>query len=337
MRTYQQLSSMKRAVLSLALLFSVLLGGTLAYHLAEGWAWGASLFMTLQTVTTVGLGPVHALTPRGYLITGVLIAAGVAVVAFVFSVLLEELVSRRFSDYFGRKSMNRELSKQCDHVILCGYGRMGELIAQELAAGGQQVVVVDEDAGVESRLEETRHLFVIGDANEEAVLKRAGVEQARALVAALDSDANNLFLTLTARALNPKLKIVARIEESRSGPKLIQAGADRVVSPYVSRAWHIANLLTRPGAVDYIDLVTDSQAGMKLEVSEVEVAADAPYAGKTLAEAHLRQHLGAMVLAVKRAGHDPVFDPGPTTMLQAGDRLILVGRLHVQAEKTKEA
>ena len=308
----------------------------MAYHLVEGWSWGASLFMTLQTVTTVGLGPVYELTPRGYLITGVLIATGVAVVAFVFSILLDELVSRRFADYFGRKSMNRELSKQREHVILCGYGRMGELIAQELTSGGHSVVVVDEHPGVEARLEHTRYLFVIGDANEEEVLKRAGVENAQALVAALDSDANNLFLTLTARALNPDLKIVARIEESRSGPKLIQAGADRVVSPYVSGAWHIARLLTSPSAVDYIDLVTDTNEGMQLEVSEVEVDADAPYAEKTLAEAHLRQHLGAMVLAVKRSGQDPMFDPEPTTTLHVGDRLILVGHPHNPSDQNKE-
>jgi voltage-gated potassium channel len=200
---------------------------------------------------------------------------------------------------------------------------MGSVIAADLRTARQTVVIVESDPDLVAEAERQGLPAVKGDANTEETLELAGVARAAALVGTLATDADNLFLTLTARGMNPELNIIVRAEDESNTRKFRQAGASRVVSPYSTGAGHIVRLLTRPEIVDFVELVTQD-ADIHFEVSQVEVAEDSPFAGKTLAESRVRQATGGMVLAIKRRGGGAIFDPKPDTTIQAGDVLVSV-------------
>jgi voltage-gated potassium channel len=313
-----------RLRLGLALAAAVMGGGVLGYHWIEGWTLFDSLYMTVITITTVGYFEVRPLSAAGRLFTMGLILGGVGTIFFAASALVEALLQRQVRLLTGRRTMQRDIDRLQRHTIVCGFGRMGHLVAEGLLKGHRDCVVVENaEAAAEDA---ARHglLVIEGNATEVEVLAKAGLERAAALVAALGSDADNLFLTLTARGLRKDLEIVARANEADSVRKLQRAGASHVVLPDVVGADHIVRLISRPSVVDFVELVS-GDGGLQLEVRHLEIAANSPFAGKTLAEARVRQETGCMVLAVRRPGQKTIFDPQPDTRLEAGDTLLAVG------------
>lgn len=312
-----------RLKLSLVVLPGILLAGVIGYRLIEGWPWIECLYMTLITVSTVGFQEVHPLSPAGRLFTLALIVFGVSVVAIGLSGLFEALFHRQLRLFMEKRSMQRQISAQRDHVIICGYGRMGRAIAADLHRSGLAIVIVDNNNALIEDVEREGLMGLTADANTEEALERAGIKRAKSLVATLNTDAANLFLTLTARDMNPGLNIIVRAEDEGNARKFTQAGASRVVSPYSTGASHIVRLLTRPEIVDFVELVAQDE-NIHFEVSQLEITAESPFAGKTLAEGHVRQATGGMVLAIKSRDGGAVFDPKPDTRINVGDVLFSV-------------
>ncbi len=312
-----------RLSLCLFLLFTVLTVGTAGYHWIEGWTITECLYMTVITVSTVGFQEVHALTHDGLVFTVFLIFFGVTAAALSISALFEYFILRGLTTLFGRNKMDKYIRKLNRHVIICGCGQTGSCIARDLQKARRSIVVIENDPARIAWLEQEGLLFIQGDSSDEDVLERAGVERAESLVATLGKDADNLFLTLSARSLNADLKIIARVEDPDNGRKFMKAGATRVVSPVSTGVNRIVQLLTRPAAVDLIELV-DGHENLALEVSEIVVEEKSKLDGKTLAEARVRQTLGCMVFAIKHPNGETVFDPDPEMKLVPGDVLVAI-------------
>ena len=281
--------------------------------------------MTVITVSTVGFKEVADLSDVGRLLTIVIIFCGIGSVAVVGSSVFEWIFERHTGNKMRRKKMSKLVGGLKDHVIICGYGRMGRYVANELGPENADFVVIDNDPEVCNKVIEKGMLLIQGDASDEVVLGEAGIERASALVAALNTDADNLYLTLTAHDLNPDLKIIVRAEEQVSQKKFLRAGAAKVISPYAIGADHIVQLLLRPRVVDFIELVTQ-YGDMELEIDQSELTEDSPLCHKTLAESHARQLLGRMILAVKKSDGNTIFDPSPETELEKGDVLVTIGK-----------
>ena len=307
----------------LFLLLLVMSAGTIGYYLLEKWRWIDSLYMTVITISTVGFKEVSELSDPGRILTIILIFTGVGTLGVTISILFEHFFQHQFKLITEKRSMQKQIDSLKGHTIVCGHGRMGKIIAEQLHRAGRALVIVEAEATKAEELSRGDMLVVKGDATAESTLQQAGVERANALVATLGSDADNLFLTLTARGMNDALDIIARAENENNTRKFTQAGASRVVSPFAIGAGHIVSLLTRPTIVDFVDLIT-GEDDIKLEVGQTEVGPDSPFAGRTLAEGHVRQELGGMVIAIRKTNKTLLFDPAPSTRIDIGDRLFVM-------------
>ena len=289
----------------------VAVAGTVGLMLIEGWPAFDALYMTVITMSTVGYGEIRPLTPVGRAFMMVLILVGVGTVFYSLTSVAELLIAEQIApEKVLRRRMRRWVRKMRDHVIVCGYGRVGAQVAAELAREGVPVVVIDPEPAALRRSSEAGHVGIEGDAADDDCLRQAGIERARGLVVTTSSDANNVYVTLAARSLRPDLYIVARLDADEAAPKLKRAGANRVISPYHLGGRRMASLVLRPAAVDFIDTALRSQQGA-LQLEEVQVQAGARFAGATIDA--IRQQLsgGAAVLAVIK---------------QAGDVLIVLGQ-----------
>lgn len=313
-----------RLKFGLALFAIVVAGGTVGFHLIEGWGPLDSVYMTVITVATVGFKEVHPLSDAGKVFTIFLIVGGVGTMAFAASVAVEAIVHRQVRVLTGRRGMQKDITKLSHHTIVCGYGRMGRLVAENLKESGHNFVVVEANPEIAEDAASRGALALHGNAGEEDILTTAGIARATALVAALGSDADNLFLTLTARGMNKDLSIIVRANEQDNVRKFHLAGASRVVLPDVVGADHIVRLVTRPSVVDFVELVA-KDGGIEFEVRRFEVPPESPFANKTLAEARVRQATGCIVLAIRRPNQKTIFDPGPEVRILAGDTLLAVG------------
>lgn len=313
-------SGLKRGAFAILV---VLVFGTAGYMIIEDWNLLDSFYMTVITISTVGITEVHPLSDGGRLFTTLLIFGGVGVMAYSLGRLAEFMFQRSITNVFGRRSMMKKITQMKNHVIICGYGRTGTRVVSELMTAKMPFVVIDENEEEAKRMEQLGIPHLLGDATEEELLEQANISQADSLVSALDSDAENLFLTLTASGLCSDLRIIARVHDPDNTRKFRKAGASRVVSPISSGANQIAQLLTRPSVVDLVELVAMDKS-IALEVFEHEIEADSPMLNQTLAEARVRQTLGALVIAVKHSDGTNAFDPGPETRLHLGDVLVAI-------------
>ena len=310
----------------IAVVVGILVVGTLGYVLMLGWSLEDGLYMTAITLTTVGYKEVQELDTLGRIWTMLLALAGVGIIFGTVGFVAETFVAEALSGRRQRRRMAETVAALNGHFILCGYGRVGGTAARELENAGVKVVVIDihpesiEDAARDG------HLVVHGDATHDDVLVSAGVSRARGLITTVDSDAQNVYVTLSARALNPKLFIVARANDQGSEAKLRQAGADRVVSPYTRAGRQVAELATRPRVADFIDFaLSHGQLGFSIE--EIEVAAGGPIAGKTVAELTAR---GIHVMAIVSHGPRQFETNAPMDrVLDVGDQLIVSGTAEV--------
>ena len=301
----------------------VMFAGVVGYRLIEGWNWSDCFYMTIITVSTVGFGEVHELSGLGRILTPLLIFFGVGLMAYCLTRLVEFLFQRSLTNVLGRRTMMKRIAQMKQHTIVCGYGRTGSRVVAELQAANKPFVVIEQSEEIAKRLGEQNIPYIAGDATEEETLDAANICEADSLVATLDSDAENLFLTLTASGLCNTLRIIARVHDPENTRKFQKAGATRVVSPIASGANQIAQLITRPSVVDLVELVTRDKS-IALQVFEYPVDEESDILGKTLAEARVRQTLGGMVIAIKHPAGQTSFDPGPDTRLQLGDTLVAI-------------
>ncbi len=309
----------RRVAIFFAALFVV---GTLGFRWIEKIPWLDALYMTVITLSTVGFGEVRPLGPLGKVFTSVLILLGVGTLGLLASKVTEAAIGGRV---FRRRRMIMENRRLTDHVIVCGFGRMGRSVTEQLEIFGTPFTVVEKDP---ARLEEVEDLgfpHIAGDATDDATLLAAGVERARALATVLPHDADNLFVTLTARNLNRGLTIVARASSEKNRPKLVSAGANHVFDPYQSGGRLLARQLLHPSVTAFMDLFT-RRGEADLAIEEVEIAAGSPLAGVTLREAPIRREMDVIVVGIRRADRDLLFNPSPDVAPSPGDVLVALGR-----------
>lgn len=320
-----------RFIIALTLFISLLLIGTGGYRWLEGMSLLDALYMTVITISTVGFGEIRPLSAEGRFFTIGLIIGGAGLVAFSASAAIDLMLLGEWQAYWKNRRRKHMLSDLNDHVIVCGYGRVGRHVAEELAAEGVPFVVVDTDPERSARAERLNYLCLTGNAANENVLKELGIKRARALITAVDSDAENVFITLTARSLRPDLYIVARVNYEDSEPKLLKAGANRTLLPYSISGKRMATMILRPNVADFLDQVSHA-GGLELLLEQVQIDANSTLDRQTLAEANLSGELGISVLACR--GKDGIFHtpPGPDTVLQGGTSIIAIGtRQQLQA------
>lgn len=310
----------RRIWVGLAALAVVLVVGTGGYWLLGMSPLGA-LYQTVITVSTVGFSERFRLTAASEVFTIVLILAGVGTLLFAFSELLESLIEGRLTDLVARRRMERQIEHMRDHVVVCGWGRIGHAVASHLTAAGQPLVVVDADASI---LQGETIPHVVGDATEDAVLRRAGIERARGLAAFTSSDATNVYLALSGRSLVPGLFILARARQADSEAKLIRAGADRVINPQAIGGARAAAFLLHPHAAAFLDVVTHD-LGVEFRLADVTVTERSPFIGQTLRQTHIRDRTGALVMAVRQADGQFLTNPDPDRLLAEGEVLITIG------------
>ncbi len=307
------------------MLVTVLAGGTAGYVVIERWnAWDA-FYMTVTTVATVGYGEVHPLSTAGRVFTVVLIFCGVGTAFYTATLLAAIIVEGGLHQRFEKRRAARMLEQIKDHFILCGYGRIGSIIAAELHQQGVPFVVIERDA---QRLREaTEHGWpgLEADASREEVLATAGIHRARGLIAAVGTDAENVFTVLTARVMKPDLFVIARVESDDAEHKLRRAGADRVISPYQIGANHMVQTALRPAVVDFVHLATSSER-LDLSMEQVHIRQDSSLADHSIVDAGIRQRFGVIVVGIKRAGGAMEFNPPPEAIMRAGDELVVLGR-----------
>jgi voltage-gated potassium channel len=303
------------------LLVLTLVVGPVGYMLFEGWNFLDAMYMTIITVTTTGFQEVHGLSSAGRVFTLVLIIFGVGSIAYTGGRAVQVLFETQL---FWRRRMSKKLNELHDHYIVCGYGKMAKYICEELAEHPVPFVVVEMDP---SKIEDVRalnYIYIQGDATSDDILLEAGIAKAKGLVAVLDSDADNVFATLSAKSLNPKIFVVARAVEEETEPKLLKAGANRVVKPYETAGTKMAELLLRPGVIEFIDVVARDKK-VDLNIEEVLVTDRSPLANKALAESPIRKTLNIIVVTVNKSDGTFVYNPTSTTILQPGDRVIALG------------
>ncbi len=312
----------KLRFLVLALLLLVVIG-VLGFHFLEGWTFFDGFYMVLTTITSIGYGEIHPLSHNGRLFNSFIIVTGVGLVLMLVGGASRALLEFELQSVFGRRRMDREISRLSGHYIICGAGRVGRSAARELARKPEPFVIVDNDEAKLRRYSSENWLTIVGDSTQEKVLREARIELARGLVAATTTDAINVYIILTARSLNPKLKIIARASEEDAEKHLLSAGADSVVSPYNFAGYRIAQTFMRPYVVDFFDTAMNQQK--PLEIEEVQVQAGSRFAGKTLEGSRIRQEMGVIVLAIKGEDSQMRFNPAPDSAIHAGDHLIAMG------------
>ena len=290
----------------------------------EGWDFLDSIYMTITTLTTVGFREVHQLSSRGIIFTIFLIVGGVGTVLYALSTGAKVILEGELKEVYGRRKLEKRIKGLDGHYIVCGYGRMGRIISKELKAEGIQFVVIDK---VPQNLDEEGDIaFLRGDATQDQVLKEAGIERARGLISVLPTDAENLFVVLSARGLNANLLIVSRAVEEGSEQKLLRAGATKVVSPYHIGGLRMAHTVLKPTVVDFIEFATKS-GNIGLQMQEINIQEGSSLIGQTLQECGIGEGLGVIVVAIKQATGDTRFNPTFRSTLKPGDTLIVLGEV----------
>ena len=316
------------------ILVLVILFGTIGYTIIEGWTPLDSLYMTLITLSTVGFGEVYQLSPTGKIFTMILVVFGVGGAAYTISIIGQMIVEGEIRKVLGRRKMEKSLKGLKDHYIVCGYGRVGRRICKEFCIRKVPFVVVEKSPQIIEQIEKDGFLFVQGDSTEDSTLTNAGIEKAKGLVSALANEADNVFIVLSARQLNPDLFITARADSDAAEKKLKRAGANKVVSPYKIGGIRMALTTLRPNLVDFMKVVTfDKETGLVIE--EIEIKPNSPLTLGTLKDSPIRKEFGIMVAGIKKLGKDVFLNPSPETKIESGDILIVIGEKE-QLEKLEK-
>lgn len=311
----------KKLKIGIGVIISIILIGTVGYTILEGWNLFDAFYMTVITISTTGFKELHPLSNSGMVLTIFLIISGVLAIAYTggrgVQILIEAQVLRR-------RRMNKKLEQLSNHNIVCGYGRMGRQICESLYQHNEPFVVIDKDAELFNKVDEKNYIYIHGDATHDDVLLKAGVKKAKGLIAVIGSDPENVFATLAAKELNKNIFIVARAIEEGTKSKLKIAGADRIVMPYELGSNRMVQLLLRPAVSDFVEGVVRNKDG-DISLEEIIVQDNSKLAGLTLAESPLRSQLNIIVIAIDKPNRKFEYNPKSSTMIEAGDKLIVIG------------
>jgi voltage-gated potassium channel len=313
----------RRLILALALIGFVVSFGTIGYIVVEGWSFLDSLYMTVTTLTTVGYREVRELSSGGRWFTIILIIGGVGTMLYALSTGAKFIIEGEIQELVGRRRLEKKIKELKDHYIICGYGRMGRIIARELKSEKVKLIVIEKNPAVHEKEEA---FVIIGDATEDDLLKEVGIEKAKGLISVLPTDAENLYVVLSAKGLNPDLFIVARAGEEGSEQKLLRAGADRVISPYHIGGLRIAHTVLKPAVVDFIELATKS-GNIDLQMEEIPIPEGSGLMGLSLDQCGIGRDLGVIIVAIKKPSGDMKFNPTFRTLVEPGDTLIALGEV----------
>lgn len=308
----------------IVLIILVISIGVAGYMIIEKWSFLDSLYMTSITLTTVGFGEIRQLSSTGRVFTMVLMAMGVGTIIYGLTASAEYLLAADLGPRLRNRRWRRMVNEVENHVIVCGYGRVGRSAVAGLRDINEQVVVIERDREIGEVVRADGFLAVQGDATKDETLKRAGIGRAKGLITCLGDDAQNLFIVLSARTLNPSLKIVSRNVDPENEGKLTRAGANRVISPYQLGGRYMANVLTKPRVTEFLGSVT-LDSGLELWLEEMSIAAGSQLAGRTVGECNIRQQTGASLVGLFRGASGDMLSPDKSTMLQADDVLIVLG------------
>ena len=317
-------SRRRAAARALLILLAITAIGTLGYVVIEGWSVWDAFYMTVISVTTAGYREVHDMSVFGQAWTALVLMVGVATLFYAASLFMAEVVEGEFYKRVETRRFNRMLDQLTNHFIICGYGRIGRVIATEFKRQGIPFIVIDRDPDRVHEIITEGGMAVEADASREAVLQRVGIDRARGLIAAVGTEAENVYTVLTARVLSPNLYIIARIEQADAEPKLLRAGANRVLSPYKLGGIQMAATALRPAVVDFMTLATSSEQ-LELAAEQVLVSAQSPFVGQSIKDANLRQHFGVIVVAIQRHAGKMEFNPAPEARIAANDQLVVLG------------
>jgi voltage-gated potassium channel len=312
------------ALIAIALTLT-LAGGTLGFVLIEHYPVFDAFYMTLTTVTTVGYGEIHPLSQAGRVFNCFLILFGVVTILLAIGAMTQTVIELELNQFFGKRRIKNMIEKLQGHIILCGYGRVGRGAADELLQAGAKFVVVDRDEDRVENAIKAGMLAVLADASHDRTLQDVGIDRAQGLIATLASDADNLFVILTAKTLNPKLHLSARVAEETSEQKMRRAGADFVFAPYNSTGHRMAQALLKPHVQQFLDFTTQNM-GLDAGIEQVRVADKSAFVDQSLEDMQLRRELGVIVLAIRKASGEMLFNPPAEAKILGGDHLIVMGR-----------
>ena len=315
----------KKPRFSLLMLFGIIALGTCGYYFVEHMPLFEAFYMTIITISTVGFAEVIPLSQAGRAITVIIIILGISVGAYTIGVLVRALVEGELVQILGRRKVQKQVSGLKNHFIICGFGRIGRIVCSELAADQIDFVVIEQEPSVIEHIEARKYLYLEMDATTEEALMKAGIMEAKGIVTAVNSDANNVFITMTAKSLRPDVFVLARASEEKNEPKLFRAGATRVVSPYLIGGRRIAQMLKKPTVVDFVDIaMMGSQLGLMME--EAKIGDNSSLIGKSLINSQLRKDYGVIIVAIKKQSGDMIFNPMPSETLEAGDIIVVLGK-----------
>ncbi|MFH2219655.1 MAG: potassium channel protein [Pseudomonadota bacterium] len=310
---------------SLILLLLIILSGTTGYHFVEDMPIFDAFYMTVITISTVGFSEIKPLSEVGRALTVLIIVSGISVLTFTLGQVARIFVEGEITRIFGRRKLEKQISELKGHYIICGYGRIGSIISLELAAEKIPFVVIEQNPAKIEKLEKVHFLYLNMDATAEEALIKAGIQRARGIVTAVESDADNVFIALTAKGLRPDVFVLARSSDVKNEGKLLKAGATRVVSPYLIGGKRMAQILKKPTVVDFIDTaMMNGELGLGME--EAVIGSASSLIGKTLVESHIRRDFGVIIVAIKKPSNEMIFNPLSTEKLEAGDTIVVIGK-----------
>lgn len=299
--------------------------GTAGFRIIEGYSWFEAFYMTLTTITTVGYQEIHSLSHAGRVFNSFLILFGVTAMFLAVGGMTQTIIELELQDSYGKRRKRRMIENLRDHFIVCGFGRVGRNACSEFERTKAPFLVIDRNEQRAARATNAGMLAMVADATQDDALRRAGVLRAKGLIAALPSDAENLFIILSAKALNPTLTVVTRVTEEEAGEKLRRAGADTVLTPYTMAGRQLADALLRPHVVEFLDFAR-SNLGQEITMEEVCVSANGEPHRRTLGDLLKPRNTGAIVLAIRQQRGETIFNPSPDVEISAGDFLIVMGK-----------
>jgi voltage-gated potassium channel len=319
---FRTLFRIRNAIIALAIAIVI---GTIGFRFIEGWSLADSFYVTVQTLTTVGYGdlPPRTMAGRGFAIMIMLI--GVGGVALAATTIVQSIVQSELVSTFGQRRQSKKMNKLHDHYVICGSGRVGSHLVRDLQRTNEEMVIIENDGPRAAEFAQKGLHVLVGDATIEEVLRAAGVERARGLAACLPEDADNVYVVLTARDLNPKLNIVARAAEEQAEAKLVRAGANHVVAPTIIGGHRMAVSLTKPAVGEFFDSITGRKWGLAFE--QVMIEPESPLVGRGLRETPIRAELDIVIISIRRRNGEMVFNPAAQTIIEAGDILIAIGQV----------
>ena len=314
----------RHLLITSVLYLSLLTLGSTGYLLIEGWPWTDSLYMTVITVSTVGFGEIRPLSPVGRVFTGFMIVMGVTITAYTLSTVVDFIVAGEFRNLLWRRRMQNRIGKLTGHFIVCAYGRVGEQVVNELLVNKVRLVVVETREGLAPDMENLDVILVEGNATYDAVLMEAGIEQASGICCCLPNDSDNVYVALTARALNPNLTIISRANSHESERKLQIAGVDHVINPYVTSGRRMARQLIHPNILEFMDVVMH-RGEVDILIEDIGLSERSTLRDQTIEDTEIRKRIGANILAVRRPDGEIFVNPSVEFALRSGDTLIALG------------